>query len=220
MSVNRVVVLLPGLGFARSTMRPLQYYCETVFPSTIIDYETDSFDTWLTRCEKELPSQVHLVGWSLGGLLAWKLAQLFPKRVLSVATFSSSPRFLAAEDWPGVSTSDWAPFLDFSQQTKMQQHLLRLQGDRQTVREMKSHLIATQSWQWGLEMLANCDEREWLQQASLPKCLVLAENDAMLPVVELATATNAVILPDTGHACVYSHPEACFKVVQEFWYEC
>lgn len=219
MSANRAVVLLPGLGFACSAMQPLQRYCETLFPTAVVDYETDSFETWLARCENELPQPVHLVGWSLGGLLAWKLAQRFPERVLSVVTFSSSPQFLAANNWPGVSSEHWAPFLDFSQQEKMQQHLLRLQGDRQTVRELKAHLIASQSWQWGLEMLASCNERNWLQQTTRPKRLVLAENDAMLPVAELALATDAVVLPAAGHACVYSHPEACFQVLQEFWHE-
>ena len=42
-----------------------------------------------------MPEQAHLLGWSLGGLVALAMAEKAPQRVESVVTVATSPRFTA-----------------------------------------------------------------------------------------------------------------------------
>ena len=46
-----------------------------------------------------MPQKAHLLGWSLGGLVALAMAEKAPERVQSVVTVATSPRFTAADDW-------------------------------------------------------------------------------------------------------------------------
>ncbi|TIC86041.1 pimeloyl-ACP methyl ester esterase BioH [Crenobacter intestini] len=48
----------------------------------------------------QFPLPVHVLGWSLGGLVAQHWAARHPSRVLSLALVSTSPRFVSGPDWP------------------------------------------------------------------------------------------------------------------------
>ena len=50
-----------------------------------------------------LPEQCHLLGWSLGGLVASQLALNHPERLHSLITVASSPCFMARDEWPGIA---------------------------------------------------------------------------------------------------------------------
>ena len=53
-----------------------------------------------------MPEQAHLLGWSLGGLVALAMAEKAPQRVESVVTVATSPRFTAAADWQPAMKAD------------------------------------------------------------------------------------------------------------------
>ena len=57
-----------------------------------------------------LPEKCHLLGWSLGGLVASQLALTRPERLHSLITVASSPCFMAREDWPGIAPKVLAGF--------------------------------------------------------------------------------------------------------------
>src|SRR5690606_40123305 len=61
--------------------------------------------TFANLCEltlAALPQRCHLIGWSLGGLVATELALRHPHRFYSVTSVASSPYFPATADWPGI----------------------------------------------------------------------------------------------------------------------
>nr|MBP8771906.1 alpha/beta fold hydrolase [Aeromonadaceae bacterium] len=79
------IIDLPGFGY-----------------SADLGIEDPGLSSWLDLMLKALPERAHLLGWSLGGMLAIRLAFLYPERVLSLITVASSPRFVAEPEWPGV----------------------------------------------------------------------------------------------------------------------
>lgn len=52
---------------------------------------------------ERLPPQVVLLGWSMGGLYAARLALEAPLRIQRLINVASSPCFLGTTDWPGIS---------------------------------------------------------------------------------------------------------------------
>src|SRR3989338_4156098 len=75
-----IAVDLPGFGD-----QPLMPYSEY-------------FDQLLST----LPDEFALLGWSLGGLYAQRLALYAPQRVKRLVQLASSPCFIANNDWPGI----------------------------------------------------------------------------------------------------------------------
>ena len=52
---------------------------------------------------KELPEQASvIVGWSLGGNIALRLAEKYPQRVKSLVLIASNPHYIKTESWPGM----------------------------------------------------------------------------------------------------------------------
>jgi pimeloyl-[acyl-carrier protein] methyl ester esterase len=49
--------------------------------------------------DRILPESAHLLGWSLGGLIALRFAQRLPDRVAGLSLVASSPCFVGKEDW-------------------------------------------------------------------------------------------------------------------------
>jgi pimeloyl-[acyl-carrier protein] methyl ester esterase len=59
----------------------------------------------------QLPADALLLGWSLGGQVALQLALDAPARVAALALVSTTPRFVAGDDWPhGIAASVLAHF--------------------------------------------------------------------------------------------------------------
>ncbi len=55
---------------------------------------------WIEAILQTLPDATHLVGWSLGGLLAQRLTVQHPERILSLTNIASTPKFVQTENWP------------------------------------------------------------------------------------------------------------------------
>lgn len=225
------LVLLPGLSFDARVFERLSDLLGDRFCLQAVNYDEIGnadmgLDEWFAAFVDKMPASAHYIGWSVGGLFAWRLAQRDPARVLSIASFASSPCFLEKTDWPGVQAVDWEPFADSSErmQQKMQKRLLCLQGDRAVMRELGvlQLVFPFKSWDWGLAALAQWDMRYWLQQTNVPLLLVFAQQDALLPSVALSDKlqpAHRVRSLSAGHACVYSDPAGCLDVLEEFWGE-
>lgn len=75
--------------------------------STAVDYNLDQL---LLAIETQLPNPCHLIGYSLGGLLAQSLLE--SHKVLSVCSVAAGPRFIADETWPqAMAESTYASFV-------------------------------------------------------------------------------------------------------------
>ena len=181
---------------------------------------------WIDAIVAVMPTNTHLLGWSLGGLLAQKIAIQNPDRLLSLTSLASTPKFIQAKDW------HWAvqPSLlnDFVQALGKDaaatlNHFWKLQiqgsdGARKLIKlfitQMKQRrLPKAVSLAQGLQLLKEMDNREALKTLNIPTLWLLGENDPLIPkefVAEFSTIqpqAQITILHGAAHMPFYSHPE-------------
>ncbi|WP_335924097.1 pimeloyl-ACP methyl ester esterase BioH [Shewanella indica] len=230
---GRDLILLHGWGVNSAVFHPLlpglsQYRVHSVdLPgfgfSQAIDGELDD---WVDALVAALPTQAVWLGWSLGGLVATRVAQRFPERVAGLITVASSPCFMARSDnqWPGIAPNVLTQFAEQLQQDLQRtiEKFLAIQAmgsdsardDIRTIRELvlARPLPNEQALAQGLEMLAKVDLRPGLERLALPWLRVWGRLDGLVPrrVANLLpgnTSTTDLLLPKASHAPFISHPQ-------------
>ena len=181
---------------------------------------------WIDAIVAVMPNNTHLVGWSLGGLLAQKIAIQNSNKVLSVTSLASTPKFIQAKDW------HWAvqPSLlnDFIQALSKDiaatlAHFWKLQiqgsdGARKLIKlffsQMKQRRLPKPiSLAQGLQLLKDMDNRASLQTLLLPTLWLLGENDPLIPkefIQQFSTMqpkAEIFIIQGAAHMPFYSHPQ-------------
>ncbi|MBN2646753.1 MAG: pimeloyl-ACP methyl ester esterase BioH [Thiotrichales bacterium] len=201
------------------------------------DYQDDTELTqaWIETLLAQMPAQSHVLGWSLGGLLAQYLALERPQRVQSLICLASSPRFTQTDHWPwAVSPKLIGDFMLSLQadSTATLKHFwaLQMQGSelprqqfRHFLKQMGNHRLPTLSGlTQGLRLLKSLDFRERLSALDTPTLWLLGENDPLIPhawVSQFSTIqpqAKAQILPGAAHTPFVSHPEECAQAIIQF----
>lgn len=172
------------------------------------------------------------LGWSLGGLVASKIALLAPERVRALVTVASSPCFRARDDWPGIKPDVLAGFqqqlsADFQRTVErfLALQTLGTETARQDARMLKSAVLAlempsTEVLNGGLEILKTEDLREDLCGLTVPFLRLYGRLDGLVPrkivpqLDEMWPASKAFIFPKAAHAPFISHPaEFCDALI-------
>lgn len=153
--------------------------------------------TFANLCQltlEALPEKCHLIGWSLGGLVATQLALAHPQRFHSLTTVASSPYFPAEQHWPGIEPHVLNTFAkqlskDFKRTVE---RFLALQSlgsphARDDVKQIKEWLFAkpmahVDVLDAGLDMLATVDLRDQLKHLKVPMLRIYGKLDALVPV--------------------------------------
>ncbi len=147
----------------------------------------------------QAPEQAVYLGWSLGGLVATRIALLQPQRVNKLITVASSPKFSAHQArenqpaWRGIQAKVLA---DFTQQLSEQfqttiEGFMTLQAmgspsARQDVKTIKQAVFSRpmpepQALQLGLNILAQVDLRTQLAQLTMPMLRLYGRLDMLVP---------------------------------------
>lgn len=166
------------------------------------------------------------VGWSMGGLVTLKLAEMYPQKVSALYQVASTPCFVQREGWPDAV--EQKVFLQFAEllvndieQTLKRFIALQLLGVesarglmQQLHRSMLSRGMASeQALQQGLEILMQSDLREILPGIERPIGWYLGARDALVPVAladdlrKLAPDIEIAVEPGASHAPMVSHPQ-------------
>ena len=190
---------------------------------------------WLAeQVASVLPERCHLLGWSLGGLVASKLALTHPERVQSLITVASSPCFMARDEWPGIAPKVLAGFNqmlagDFKQTIERFLAIQAMGSEhaRDDIRQLRHWLAERPAPQLaaleaGLGLLADVDLRDELSALSLPWLRIYGRLDSLVPKAAIPLLderyphSRSLVLDKASHAPFISHPAQFIAMVREF----
>jgi pimeloyl-[acyl-carrier protein] methyl ester esterase len=183
-----------------------------------------------------LPSGIGVVGWSMGGLVAQRWAQILPQQVKKLMLVGTSPRFAQGPDWPcGIEPDvlrtfardleqDYAATLlrFLSLQARNGEHV------RTVMKYLRLALFArgvpsAPVLQAGLNLLLETDLRAAANGLAMPVSIVHGERDMLAPADAARWLAGRVpdakltLIPGCAHAPFLSHPNDFLQAVTEFF---
>ncbi|MBI2786170.1 MAG: alpha/beta fold hydrolase [Legionella longbeachae] len=204
MNYQVIVVDLPGFGH-----------------SSIMDW-----DIFKHNLLNVLPKHFALIGWSLGGLFAIRLAVEHSDRVEYLVNITSSPRFLLDGLWPGISSE---VFKRFYQKLSADPHIalrdfLELQGLKadDNLQQLPNKLPTLAGLETGLNILETWDLREELKRFVNPACFMFGRLDPIVPIKTmnqmqvLYPQFNYVLFNRAAHLPFLSHADLFIKEMRGF----
>ncbi len=182
-----------------------------------------------------LPEQPCVVlGWSLGGNIALRLAEKYPQRVKSLVLMASNPCFVGRGSWVGVDECVLNAFAANMQKNGAATLLRFMSLQVQGMSDMKACLqkikMAMQACAMptdkvlmgGLAILQTVDQRKSLQTINIPVQIILGDQDSLVPevvaeqCVPLQSSVEIKIIKGAGHVPFMSHEQLVVALVQDF----
>jgi pimeloyl-[acyl-carrier protein] methyl ester esterase len=176
-----------------------------------------------------------IVGWSFGGLVAQHIALAHPDNVQALVLVSTSPRFVAAADWPHAMTKTtltrFGDELRASYRLTLQRFLtLQVQGSeagRATLASLRHALFARHAPSPAtlarvLGILVETDMRASAPRIAVPAVVISGSRDALTPAGAGAWLAGAMgngrfaCIEGAAHAPFLSHRDAFLDVVRAF----
>ncbi|ABF14295.1 pimeloyl-ACP methyl ester esterase BioH [Candidatus Palibaumannia cicadellinicola] len=120
-SSKKKLVLLHGWGFTTNVWSCIEpqlsshfyiYNIELPGYGNLANYANLTVTQMANILVTKIPDKTLLLGWSLGGLVATKIAQLWPEKILGLITVASSPCFSSTAGWPGIKPKFFYDFFN------------------------------------------------------------------------------------------------------------
>ncbi|MCS6948348.1 MAG: pimeloyl-ACP methyl ester esterase BioH [Steroidobacteraceae bacterium] len=181
------------------------------------------------------PDPLALLGWSFGGQVALQMALQQPARCRALVLIATTPRFVAADDWPhGMPAATAQQFLarlladvDGTIRDFLELQVRGSSAAATTLQALRAALGAhgrpDVAWlEAALATLLAADLRSDVAALGLPALVIAGQHDRITPVA--ASRALAQALPQArllelaraAHAPFLSHPRAVATAVREF----
>ena len=183
----------------------------------------------------QLPQNCLLVGHSLGGMLAARLAALpgqekpGQKKIAALVTIAANASFVQRGDWPGMNPQTFTAFRESMagepQATWEKFCGLQARGDgamRAVLKQLKNWRPAEIGPQWrhALDCLGRLDNRDLLAAPEIPALHLFGEKDALVPATAAektrALGATAELLSGCGHVPQVSSPALVAEKIHRF----
>jgi pimeloyl-[acyl-carrier protein] methyl ester esterase len=212
------LVLFHGWGFTPDVMEPLSKKLSETYQVSIVDLNKP-----IDVIRNAIPDHAILMGWSLGGLFALKLASIIPtKKVVLVA---SNPCFLAKDSWPGIDPEFFNQFVnelkvdpDAALQKFGYLQVKGMEDERDAFKLIKNYLSKELSRPMLLDIL-KIDMRGGLKKTNCPVQFILGGKDPLVPIKvhehikALMPEVEISIIEDAGHVPVLFNIDAVVQYV-------
>lgn len=173
--------------------------------------EAPSLESWACDVLDRLPARCTLLGWSLGGQVALRAALDHPARIERLVLLSTTPRFVASDDWPhGLALDDLQAFgadlLRDPRATLLRFLSLQTRGAADPQRLLaqlraavaEAPAVDRRSLEAGLDLLAGNDLRGAARRITQPTLVLHGALDTLTPAG--AGAWLAATVPDARQA--------------------
>lgn len=193
-------------------------------------------DDWIEALAKTLPKEpTHLLGWSLGGLLAQQIALRYPQKILSLTCLTTTPRFTQNDGWtrsvnPQI-IGDFIGAISIETVSVLKNFWrLQLQGvdnSRQLMKDLVKHMSERKipklvPLNQGLILLKDMDNREQLKDIQAPTFWLLGEKDPLIPqdirenLTTLQPNAKVMVLAGGSHIPFFSQPDETAAAILDF----
>ncbi len=163
------------------------------------------------------------IGWSLGGLIASRLALTYPEKVVGLVSIASSPCFIENENWPGIKPKVLSGFHQLlSVDTKKTiDNFLKIQAMgsphiRQDIKKIRDFVMqypvpTKQTLDQSLNLLESEDLRSSLGEIKVPFFRMYGKLDSLVPIsimdhlLSLHSESESYVFEKASHAPFISH---------------
>lgn len=188
---------------------------------------------YLAAVRAAFPLPVHVVGWSLGGLVAQAWARFFPDEVKSLTLVSSSPCFVQKDDWAFAQKADDLAQMAANLQTNFAptlQRFLMLQTlgsseAKHVLQQLQGELFAhgeAAALLPALRMMEQEDARDFAAHIQAPTLVMAGARDRLTPLgaslwlADNITQAQLHSIADAAHTPFLSHEAEFCAVLQRF----
>jgi pimeloyl-[acyl-carrier protein] methyl ester esterase len=171
---------------------------------------------------QQLPKKFAVLGWSLGGLIATRLALEAPEEISHLINIASSPCLVASNHWPGIQPDALNLFsknLKLNPE-KTHQEFIQLQLPSH-IKHKPSPPQNTQGLIAGLDILKNWDFRKNLHTLKPPTAYLFGQLDRIVPAKTLSIMEATYpdfdykLIRKTGHTPFLTHPKVCLEWIHQ-----
>lgn len=147
-------------------------------------------NTLATLLNQHITRPIHLIAWSLGGLVAQYWAYLYPDKIKSLCLIASSPCFARRHDWPHAANAHAIKQITTRLQVNLTatlDHFLRLQamGSAKALSALHEHYHRHRnldSLLVALPLLLTADTRSFIPKLNCPVSLFFGQHDVFTPI--------------------------------------
>jgi len=194
-----------------------------------------ALDNLVQQLSAQFDEPLAIVGWSLGGQVALRWAQLHPAQVHKLALVATTPCFVQQAGWSCAMAAD--TLQEFAA-SLLQNHALTLkrflalqlrgsENERELLLDLRARLYANgepdiAALQGGLDILRDTDMRKQLTHIAQSTLVIAGERDTLTPSAAseylAQTLPNArlVKIPGAAHAPFLSHPQIFMQHLTSF----
>jgi pimeloyl-[acyl-carrier protein] methyl ester esterase len=224
------VVFLPGWGFSASiwhdigvSLTPNCYFLN--FPE--VSEKTCGISGILQQLITQIPDHSILIGWSLGGLLAINLCTTFPDKFAKLILVASTPKFIVANQWPGVPLREANHFMntakkDIQKALATHSNLTICPFSKLALERHLNKNLSPKSLLFYLELLMNADYRDIYLSLTLPILHLFGSKDAIISAHTMAalqlSSSHITFknLPEAGHIPFITNRKVTQKIIKKF----
>ncbi len=236
------LVLLNGWGINKSVWTNLLSELRIHFDVVIMDFpglgenqllDFNDLEEFESHIEKALPEACLLVGWSLGGMIATRLAARFPKKVLGLITLATNQSFVEDEFWERAMEVDvfenfYKNFLENPEKTLSRFVSLQAKGDenrKSILSELSDHKIALNSESVlnltkMLNFLRDIKNYSIMSKLHQPCLCIFGDKDQLVPFESSKSLNRSnqrvLVLKGVGHALPVSSPKSIGDAMNHF----
>ena len=202
------------------------------YGKNISDTNTKNIDEIADALIPKIKKESIIGGWSLGGMLAIRIASKLKERIRALVLIASTPCFVKKRDWPhGVDVTmieEMSARIICGEKEKVLKEfaLLVAKGDvvsKKIIRQLHSLLTSNLSNEnalvYGLDILMKADLREELQQLKSTIVLLQPENDQLImkstgeAVKKINPGLRLEYIKASGHAPFLSSPKELCNIL-------